>query len=67
MATQKPKQPNHEEIALRAFELWTKEGYPMGNDQRHWLQAEAELKSRAVPPPPNPAARTPKRAVALMA
>jgi hypothetical protein len=43
-ASMKSKQhPKHEEIALRAFQLWTQEGTPLDNSERHWLQAEAEL------------------------
>ena len=39
-------QPTHEEIAQHAFQLWTQAGHPEGCDQQHWLQAEAELRSR---------------------
>lgn len=48
MPANKQKQPQHADIALRAFELWTRAGKPMGNDQRLWLQAEAELKNGGV-------------------
>jgi len=48
MPANKQKQPQHADIALRAFELWTKAGKPMGHDQRLWLQAEAELKNGVI-------------------
>ena len=48
MSANKQKQPQHADIALRAFDLWTKAGKPMGNDQRLWLQAEAELKNGGI-------------------
>jgi hypothetical protein len=32
-------------ISRRAYELWEKEGRPEGNDLRHWLQAEQDLRS----------------------
>jgi hypothetical protein len=57
-------QPTHEEIALRAFQLWTQEGQPFGNGDRHWLQAEAEMKNGtragAVAQASRRAKRTPK-------
>lgn len=31
-------------ISQRAYEIWEREGRPEGCDQRHWLQAEQELK-----------------------
>src|SRR4051812_2084950 len=31
-------------ISRRAYELWEQEGRPDGNDMRHWLQAEQELR-----------------------
>jgi hypothetical protein len=30
-------------IAVRAYEIWEKQGRPHGSDQEHWLQAAAEL------------------------
>lgn len=33
-----------EAISNRAYELWENEGRPEGSDQRHWLQAEQELR-----------------------
>jgi hypothetical protein len=39
--------PSHAAIALRAFRLWTQEEQPLGNGERHWLQAESELRNGA--------------------
>jgi len=33
-------------IRRRAYELWEEEGYPQGGHERHWAQAERELRSR---------------------
>ena len=35
----------HAQIALRAYELFTQEGFTHGNDVEHWLRAERELKT----------------------
>jgi Protein of unknown function (DUF2934) len=35
--------PNHDRIAVRAFELWQARGCPEGSAERDWLDAEAEL------------------------
>ena len=67
MPTIQPKQPQQTEIALRAFTLWKKEGHPTGSDQRHGLQAEAELKNGNGIQVPTLAARTPKRPATLLA
>lgn len=37
-------------ISQRAYELWEAEGRPSGSDQRHWLQAEQELRESAKAP-----------------
>lgn len=55
-------QPSHEAIAARAFELWLKEGQPQGNGERHWLQAETELKKSTSAKPATPANGRAKRA-----
>lgn len=34
-------------ISRRAYEIWEREGRPEGNDLRHWLQAEQELRGQA--------------------
>ena len=34
-------------IRERAYEIWEQEGRPFGQHERHWLQAEAELKGGA--------------------
>ena len=33
----------HDLIALRAYEIWERNGCPHGMDQEHWEQAEREL------------------------
>ncbi|HTD65898.1 MAG TPA: DUF2934 domain-containing protein [Candidatus Limnocylindria bacterium] len=56
-------EPSHDEVALNAFLKWEKEGRQHGYDLRHWLRAEAELRSLkqkkteaiAKPWPPAPA------------
>lgn len=30
-------------VAVRAYEIWEKQGRPHGRDREHWLQAVAEL------------------------
>lgn len=37
------KPPTHEEIAARAYQIYTKKGRPDGRDTENWLEAEAEL------------------------
>ena len=34
----------HEEIARRAYELWEQDGCPEGCSERHWLEAERQLR-----------------------
>lgn len=36
-------QPDRTVIALRAWEIWQREGCPEGRDLDHWLRAEREL------------------------
>lgn len=35
--------PSHDEIAERAFKMFSKSGYILGHDVEQWLKAEAEL------------------------
>lgn len=35
--------PGHDQIAVRAYELWQADGSPNGRDEQHWLDAEREL------------------------
>ena len=45
---QNPKSSDiQERICLRAYELFELNGRVHGNDMEHWLQAEAELTTRA--------------------
>ena len=39
------KAPTHEEIARRAYFIWLEAGKPTGSEQKHWAQAEAELRA----------------------
>jgi len=36
----------HEQISLRAYQLWQERGCPVGSDQEDWFRAEEELKER---------------------
>jgi hypothetical protein len=60
MMTEHPSPIPHEQIALRAQELWEADGRPEGKADEHWLQAENELLSHiaqlaaATPPPAVP-------------
>jgi hypothetical protein len=42
-----PRQPSHDAIAARAFEIFLSRGAASGCDVSDWLRAENELKSRA--------------------
>lgn len=37
--------PTHEEIAIRAYEMYEAEGRQEGRDGDHWLAAEQELRT----------------------
>jgi hypothetical protein len=39
--------PTHDDIALRAYEIYLRDGAPHGRDLEHWLRAEAELRDGA--------------------
>jgi hypothetical protein len=64
MSLNQQPQPSHEAIASRAFQLWMQEGQPQGDGERHWLQAEAELKNGSNAKQATPVNRRAKRAVA---
>jgi hypothetical protein len=36
-----------EEVELRSYMIWEKEGRPTGRDQEHWFRAQAELAEEA--------------------
>ncbi len=38
----------YEQIAKRAFEIWTKEGGVEGQEKEHWGRAEAELRKESL-------------------
>jgi len=58
--SQTPVQPDitHEQIAMRAYELFLKEGGVHGQHIEHWLRAERELSTFTEQPPKRVAART---------
>jgi hypothetical protein len=35
--------PSHEELCIRAYEIWEREGRPHGRDVEHWSLAMTEL------------------------
>jgi Protein of unknown function (DUF2934) len=37
----------HDEIKVRAHQLWIEEGKPPDSAERHWLEAERELNAAA--------------------
>ena len=37
------RHPTHEEIELRAYQIYVERGGAQGNDLEDWLQAESEL------------------------
>jgi hypothetical protein len=38
----------HEEIAKRAYQIYVEKGYPQGQSEQNWLQAEQEQRSRGL-------------------
>ena len=50
--TSASRTPSHEEISLRAYEIYLERGGLPGIELDDWLQAEAELE-RATPPKAN--------------
>jgi hypothetical protein len=47
--TQQTQNSPHEEIALRAYQLWEARGCPIGSPEEDWLRAEEEIRGeRAV-------------------
>jgi len=39
------QQPSHDEIALRAYQIWEQRGHPQGQDVEFWLDAERQILS----------------------
>jgi DUF2934 family protein len=54
LAVRKPRsakrQPTHEEVALRAYEIYLERGSTPGNAFEDWTQAERELLDKAPKP-----------------
>jgi hypothetical protein len=39
--------PRHEQIALRAYQLWENQGRPAGTEWENWFEAERQLQAEA--------------------
>lgn len=53
-----------EEVQLRSYMIWEREGRPMGRDQEHWFRAQAELAEDAGAPEVSTAAPAKRKASA---
>jgi Protein of unknown function (DUF2934) len=40
--------PSHEQVSLRAYEIYQSGGYTHGRDQQDWLRAEQEVLAKVV-------------------
>jgi hypothetical protein len=45
--TRGEQSPTYEQIAIRAFDIWERQGRPEGQQMDNWLQAERELRGEA--------------------
>jgi hypothetical protein len=43
ISTVAPRRATDADVAVRAFEIYEREGRPPGRDLAHWAQAESEL------------------------
>lgn len=43
-----PSMPSHEQVSLRAYEIYQSGGYAQGRDQQDWLRAEQEMLAKVV-------------------
>lgn len=50
-----PAAPSHEEISLRAHQLWCQQGCPQGHDIDNWMEAQRQLLSEYANRSPIPA------------
>jgi len=63
------RQPNHREIAARAYQLFLQRGREAGHEMDDWLQAEYELiqlpvhKIAELPPPVEPQSKSGKSSI----
>jgi hypothetical protein len=39
--------PSHEEIAMRAYQIYVEKGRPQGQSEHIWQQAEKDIRNRA--------------------
>lgn len=44
-STTRGPQPTHDQISKRAHEIWVKRGCKPGQDEKNWLEAEAQLRT----------------------
>ena len=59
--TERPRrQIAHEEIARRAETLWRQKGWPAGQDEAIWLEAESQLQAEAESKPVSGTASRPQ-------
>ena len=40
----------HDQISLRAYQLWQERGCPIGSPEEDWLRAEEEIRPQAAQP-----------------
>lgn len=45
--------PSHEQIEIRAYQIWLASGGGHGRNVEHWLQAETEILNGSKPPNAN--------------
>ena len=43
-----PSMPSHEQVSLRAYEIYQSNGYAQGRDQQDWFRAEQEVLAQVV-------------------
>ena len=59
-----PRVPSHEDIAMRAYEIYVENGRKQGHGPQDWQQAERELEKAATAGPPAPVEAPPVARVA---
>jgi hypothetical protein len=43
-----PQEPEHEQIAALAYELWIERGSPHGSHEEDWHRAESQLREKPI-------------------
>src|SRR5215471_1695405 len=64
MQTQTVKNNQHQEVAVRAYQIWEAAGRPAGCELQHWLQAERDLGVSQIGKQPNRINEAPSKAPA---